>query len=413
MDGDLEGGIEWISSLSELLQGTWVKDVEFVLDTLEELNDEECHWLSGKLNLDALGMLGYSFGGATAFEVCRIDERCRAAIDLDGRLYGDVRQPSDKPLMYIRSDSSGGDHAWDLLRQGHAGPSYSLWLFGANHGHYTQNYIMLENFVGPAPRDWMDPLLGFQIYRDYSLAFMNAYVLEQMDRTLTGRPLYPGVMIERAVDGISDGPALMFGKVALGLDYENYVPDAWLELPDLPQLPILSGEPWIVSDIAPNETVPLRFGHPDGMDLLFTVPTEQRFKNLRSVRVMPLESMNVMAEQADIVLDETKGHIWFEATAYHQDKALGGAPGVEFHAEGAEIVVYDSVELELEPSLTSTAGAGRAFAFNLEPGTITISVDHAMWPCGDLNLSSPPNGRLDVTVEADAVAYVSVRCETD
>lgn len=84
----------------------WVDDQRFVYDTLEiwMTNDP---LLRGRLDLTRLGSLGHSFDGATALEVCRIDMRCRAAVNLDGGHYGDiVTIPAVRPLMLMTSAES-------------------------------------------------------------------------------------------------------------------------------------------------------------------------------------------------------------------------------------------------------------------------------------------------------------------
>ena len=87
----------------------WVEDRRRFFDVLEELHSgaRESRF-AGKLDLDRIGLLGMSFGGATAAEVCHLEPRCRAAINIDGGhmygtdsslLDGDVRTP----LLMIHS----------------------------------------------------------------------------------------------------------------------------------------------------------------------------------------------------------------------------------------------------------------------------------------------------------------------
>jgi len=67
----------------------WVADQRFAYNTLERwaVNDP---LLAGKLDVTRIGSFGHSFGGATALEVCRSDTRCRAAVNMDGGLYGKI-----------------------------------------------------------------------------------------------------------------------------------------------------------------------------------------------------------------------------------------------------------------------------------------------------------------------------------
>lgn len=61
---------------------------------------------AGRLDLDRVGLLGMSFGGATAAEVCHLQPGCRAAINLDGGHMSRVDSTllegeSSKPLLML------------------------------------------------------------------------------------------------------------------------------------------------------------------------------------------------------------------------------------------------------------------------------------------------------------------------
>ena len=84
----------------------WVADQRFVYDTLEtwQMHDP---LFAGKLDLTRIGSFGHSFGGATALEVCRVDVRCHAAVNMDGGLYGGiVNLPAVRPLLLMSSADS-------------------------------------------------------------------------------------------------------------------------------------------------------------------------------------------------------------------------------------------------------------------------------------------------------------------
>lgn len=63
----------------------WTQDTRFVLDELERLNrGERPSLFAGRLDLNRIGIFGHSFGGTTAGEVCVLDSRCKAVVNLDG-----------------------------------------------------------------------------------------------------------------------------------------------------------------------------------------------------------------------------------------------------------------------------------------------------------------------------------------
>ena len=69
----------------------WVADMLCALDECEHLFDFSC-----------VAAIGHSLGGATALQLCRRDDRVKAAINLDGPLYGENATVSfDKPVLSI------------------------------------------------------------------------------------------------------------------------------------------------------------------------------------------------------------------------------------------------------------------------------------------------------------------------
>lgn len=87
---------------------TWVADDRFLLNRLIQLNSSASFGrFRGRLNLHAVGVMGHSFGGATAAEFCGQDSRCTAAVDIDGIPFGEVvHKKLDRPLMFLMSDHS-------------------------------------------------------------------------------------------------------------------------------------------------------------------------------------------------------------------------------------------------------------------------------------------------------------------
>jgi predicted dienelactone hydrolase len=89
-----------------LAMGVWVEDLEFVLRRLKELNaSDPAGRFEGKLDLQKIGIVGHSLGGATAAQFCHDDAQCKAGIDIDGIPFGSVVQESlHQPFFFILSD---------------------------------------------------------------------------------------------------------------------------------------------------------------------------------------------------------------------------------------------------------------------------------------------------------------------
>lgn len=89
--------------IAEKLVGAWTSDARFVADELQRRTD----LFPGRLDLSSLGIVGHSFGGATAAQFCHDDPRCKAGIDLDGRPFGSVANDGVRqPFLFLMSDHS-------------------------------------------------------------------------------------------------------------------------------------------------------------------------------------------------------------------------------------------------------------------------------------------------------------------
>jgi predicted dienelactone hydrolase len=155
---------------------TWVADQRFIYNTLEKwaVNDPV---FGGKLDLTRIGSFGHSFGGATALEVCRIDTRCRAAVNMDGGLYGDIRtQPAVRPLLLMSSaDSSQYTDTverWTRMVANANAPAYWFELPNSTHFSFTITQLLSPLLV---PRNF-DPRAGLHTIDSYLLSFFDLHL---------------------------------------------------------------------------------------------------------------------------------------------------------------------------------------------------------------------------------------------
>ena len=79
------------------------RDAKFVLDTLERLNANDPQGLlTGRLDLTRVGIFGSSFGGTTAAQVCWLDRRFKAGVDLGGMVAGEsAKQGTFAPFLFM------------------------------------------------------------------------------------------------------------------------------------------------------------------------------------------------------------------------------------------------------------------------------------------------------------------------
>ncbi len=83
----------------------WAADIRFAMDKLAQMNSDSKSRFYGRLDLARVGLIGHSFGGAASAEACSEDVRCKAAVDIDGNLFGDASQKGiDQPFLFVLSD---------------------------------------------------------------------------------------------------------------------------------------------------------------------------------------------------------------------------------------------------------------------------------------------------------------------
>ncbi len=186
--------------LDEHVFPVWVADARFVLDQLEGLNRAPGRF-AGRLDLERIGMLGWSIGGATAVQAAREDARVKAVIDHDGQLFGEVRdQGISRPVLLFHNGSDpaaagteetravmrelmGLTRVWDsTFLSKTTAPRYELTLARTNHAHFSDLLLFY-------PRDTtqMAPERAHAIINAYTLAFFEQYLNNRPSELLNGK----------------------------------------------------------------------------------------------------------------------------------------------------------------------------------------------------------------------------------
>jgi dienelactone hydrolase len=86
LGGVAESTIDAWYAKADRVTSVWVADAQFVVKELAAKAPA-----IGALDFSHVAYIGHSLGGAAAFEACKQDSRCTAAVDLDGTLWTDVR----------------------------------------------------------------------------------------------------------------------------------------------------------------------------------------------------------------------------------------------------------------------------------------------------------------------------------
>jgi predicted dienelactone hydrolase len=92
---------------AEIITQIMAEDASFVIDTLIEMNDGTMDSIfAGRLELENIGAIGHSVGGAVAYNLVINDPRVKAAINLDGRVYILPKDSKDiAPFLMFASDT--------------------------------------------------------------------------------------------------------------------------------------------------------------------------------------------------------------------------------------------------------------------------------------------------------------------
>ena len=192
----------------------WIADSRFVLDQIEAL-DKAPGPFKGRLDLDHIGMFGWSFGGATALEMLRSDPRVKAAVNHDGRLFGGAAsEPIGRPFMMFHH---GGDdtlaapaaarpttravmemnRAIDSVARARATADwYDVTLARTNHGHFSDLPLFLSLF---SDTTMLPGKRAHDIIDAYTLAFFDRYLKGQPSALLAGpAPSFPEATFRRS-----------------------------------------------------------------------------------------------------------------------------------------------------------------------------------------------------------------------
>lgn len=184
-------------ALQEESLAVWAADTIFVLDALENIHSNDAlAFLTGKLDLDRIGMAGMSFGGSAASQVCLTDSRCNAGMTLDSPQYSAVKAGQlEQPFLFMISDNA--DYLEQEVYEKAAGAAYLITVSGAEHYNFTDMTLVSPlaqafNFSGPIDGQQM-----VRIMNTYSLAFFDRYLKDLPSPLLNGISAeYPEVIIE-------------------------------------------------------------------------------------------------------------------------------------------------------------------------------------------------------------------------
>lgn len=177
-----------------------------VLNFLETLRDSSSGLSADRLDLNHVGIYGYSFGGAVATQACWMDARFQACANLDGDLFAEAyRDGIHQPMLLISDDQPppserqiaaasprmarylAVDREQTLqvrsTTEKHGG--FLLGIHGAEHGNFSDGSLFSPiaylTDAGPA-----DPRRVDAIINAYLGAFFRQYLYGSQEPLLSG-----------------------------------------------------------------------------------------------------------------------------------------------------------------------------------------------------------------------------------
>jgi dienelactone hydrolase len=182
----------------------WVADIRFVMDELTHFNKADI-LLKNHIDMNNIGILGHSFGGIAALATSRVDNRCKATINLDGplRCDKDHQQAFHKPILFMVQDHTRSSSLIQRLikknldKKGYInntlsdlkqfctsinGNAYLVLLKKAGHHTFT-DFVLLKY-----PLEKLIPLDLGKLKHYKAIMLINRYILDFFDIHLRDKP---------------------------------------------------------------------------------------------------------------------------------------------------------------------------------------------------------------------------------
>lgn len=156
-----------------------VADLQLVMNVISDPTDAppELSMLLEQTDSSRIGLVGMSIGGAAVIDVCKIDTRCQAGVNLDGGIFGQYqRLPLQKSFMSVVSASN--QRFGEALLVNSTSDYYEVLVEGANHGDFCDMTFLMPFMKWLGANGPIDPMRAVDIVNAVTLDFFDAYLRE-------------------------------------------------------------------------------------------------------------------------------------------------------------------------------------------------------------------------------------------
>ena len=163
-------------------------DVSFTIDQLKTLNGEA--QFAQRLDLDQIGLSGYSLGGNIAAMATAEDNRIKAAISQDGLPPSFDFSRIEQPYMLFQAEDDFADEFTQF-----SGPTYLVASDQLIHNSFSDAFFWPHKL--DLPEEIVDARRATQIIDSYVIAFFDRYLKGDEQELLQGQSeAFPEVVVE-------------------------------------------------------------------------------------------------------------------------------------------------------------------------------------------------------------------------
>lgn len=158
----------------------WAKDIEFFINKLPDINKSDTNLMT-KLNLEQIGVFGMSMGGIAANEVCIVNSKVKAGVNIDGGIYGStIDTLINTPFLFINSQRYLG--YGNLFLSKSSKDCYAITVRNSDHYNFTD--YALYPFQSNMMVGTIDAAIPVEIMNSFILSFFNTYLLGMNNQDL-------------------------------------------------------------------------------------------------------------------------------------------------------------------------------------------------------------------------------------